>query len=96
MNETATDYYSEMLKIHKKLAVLKESVMKRKERVLKRRERVEIIKEKVLMNRLVKEGGTVPEGMSDDMESDDMESGDEDEYSSDDRNGCFHLLSSKT
>ena len=48
------------------------------------------------MNRLVKEGGTVPEGMSDDMESDDMESGEEDEYSSDDRNGCFHLLSSKT
>jgi hypothetical protein len=98
MNETATDYYSEMLKIHKKLAVLKESVLKRREKVLKRRERVEIIKEKVLMNRLVKEGGTVPEGMSDDMEqSDDMDSGDdEDEYSSDERNCCFHLLSSKT
>ena len=73
-----------MLEIQKNLAVLKE-------KVLKRSERVEILKQQLLTNRLLKEGGIVPEEMSDDMESED-----EDENSSDERNFCFHLLLSKT
>ena len=52
---------------------------------------VEILKQQLLTNRLLKEGGIVPEEMSDDMESED-----EDENSSDERNFCFHLLLSKT
>ena len=91
MNQTATEYYSEMLEIQKNLAVLKEKVLKRSERVWRKRDRVEILKEQLLTNRLLKEGGIVPEEMSDDMESED-----EDENSSDERNFCFHLLLSKT
>ena len=42
MNQTATEYYSEMLEIQKNLAVLKEKVLKRSERVWRRkRDRVE-------------------------------------------------------
>ena len=64
MNETASDYYSEMLKIQENLSKLKE-------KVLKRRERVEILKERILMRQLEKEGGTVPEWMEDDDDDED-------------------------
>jgi hypothetical protein len=79
MNETAIDYYSEMLKIQKNLAELKG-------RVLKRRERVEILKERLLMRQLEKEGGTVPEWVDDAMEREGRE-----ENSSDERNFCFQF-----
>ena len=75
-NEAASDYYSEMLKIQRHLAALKEKVLKRKERC-------EILKAKLLMKRLEQEGGTVPKGMGDD----DFESeGDEDDSSDDSLN----------
>ena len=56
LNEEATSYYSSMLKIRRELA-------EQKMKVLKKQERVENLKELILRNNLLKEGGKIPDWM---------------------------------
>ena len=81
MNEEAGNYYSRMREIQEELAAKKITVLDRKILLLKRRERNEMLKEKILMRSLRKEGGVTP-----DTEEDEDDQSDESDDSNEDRN----------
>lgn len=81
VNEETANYYSRMREIQEELAAKKMTVLDRKIMLLKRKERNEILKEKILMRTLRKEGGVTP-----DTEEDEDDQSDESDDSNEDRN----------